>query len=990
MPSLTLSRRAKIALWAVGILIVLLIVAVKLTGVYVNWLWFGEIGHRQVYSSIVWTRVILFAIFGIGVALIIAGNVAIAYLLRPPFRPMSTEQQNLERYRVMLEPRRRWLVALIAAIALLSAGMSAQGRWATWLLWLNGGSFGRSDPQFHKDISFYAWDLPAYRMLLGYGFTAVLFALFCSLVVHYIFGAIRFQTPGPKITLAARRHLTILVFAFMVLKALAYWLDRYGLVFSQRSSFTGASYTDVHAVLSAKTILFWLAVIIAVGVLASMWLRSAILPGIGFIVLMVLSVLIGGIYPAIFEQVSVKPNASTKEAPYIKYNIAATRQAYGVVTNTDGGTVTYKPYAATSDPSTAALRTANATVDNIRILDPNVVSPTFAQQQAQLNNFYGFPAKLDVERYTVDGVTRDYVVGVRELDESKLSGDQTNWINKHTTYTHGYGFVAARADQDVTATRVYADGDIPPSGPLNKAVPLTQPSVYYGELADDYVIVGAEGAPQEFNGNGAKKVTYRGAGGISLSNPLTKLAFAVQYAQTNFLLNDAVGAKGAKILINRDPRQRVQKVAPFLRVDGDPYPIVDKNSGHIVWMVDAYTTMNDYPYSERESFANLASDSLTQGNRTAGQPNSEINYIRNSVKATVDAYDGTVHLYSWDSSDPVLKAWKKAFPGLVQPKSQMPKDVLEHVRYPEDLFEVQRSMLEMYHMNNPIDFYNVAHKWTVPSDPYAPGEQPPYYVLAAAQDTPGGAAEFQLTSPMKVNKKTNLAAYISVDCNPGKGYGKMTVLEVPSGSVIQGPEQVANSFQTNTVISSDITLLGTGQSEVVHGNLLTLPVGRGFLYVEPLYVQGSGNGYPIMKRVLVAYGDKIGYGNSLADALSDLLPGHTTGQTLSTTASGNGSTGSKPGSSTPPPSGSTSASPSPSTTPTQTARPPGSQQALLKQLDQAYVQLQDAYKTGNPAVIGEAQQKVNELVVKYLKAAGLSTSSATASSSSGPAPARGP
>jgi uncharacterized membrane protein (UPF0182 family) len=340
----------------------------------------------------------------------------------------------------------------------------------------------------------------------------------------------------------------------------------------------------------------------------------------------------------------------------------------------------------------------------------------------------------------------------------------------------------------------------------------------------------------------------------------------------------------------------------------------------------------------------------------------------------------------------VLKAWTKAFPGLVQAKSQMPKDVLEHVRYPEDLFEVQRSMLEMYHMNNPINFYNVAQKWTVPSDPYAPGEQPPYYVLAAAQDASGGAAEFQLTSPMKVNKKTNLAAYISVDCNPGKNYGKMTVLQVPSGSVIQGPEQVANSFQTNTVISSDITLLGTGQSQVVHGNLLTLPVGRGFLYVEPLYVQGSGNGYPIMKRVLVAYGDKIGYGNSLTDALSDLLPGHSTGDTLPG-KSGGGATppaGPTPGSNSPSPSGSPSTSP-PSTSAPNTAPPAGSRQALLQQLDQAYAQLQKAYKSGNPAVIGQAQQKVNELVVKYLKAAGLSTSGAAPSGGgSGAASTRGP
>ncbi|MCU1655989.1 MAG: conserved rane protein of unknown function, partial [Pseudonocardiales bacterium] len=868
IPSLTLSRRWKIALSAVGIVIVLLIAAGSFTGIYVNWLWFGEVGYRQVYRDILWTRVALFFIFGVLMALIIGGNMVIAYLLRPPFRPMSQEQQNLERYRVMIEPRKRLALAAILVITLFAAGMSAQGHWQAWMLWLNGGHFGVSDPQFHRDISFFAWDYPVYRLMLGFGFTAILFALVLSIAIHYLFGAIRLQTPGPKITIAARRHLTMLVFVFVALKAVAYWLDRYGLVFSNRSKFTGASYTDIHSSLPAKTILFWIAVLIALGVLASMWLRSALLPGIGFAVLLILSILISGIYPAIVQQVSVKPNASDKEAPYISRNIQATRDAYGIVTSTSptsAGTVSYENYPVTATPSASALTPSNTTVGNIRILDPNVVSPTFTQLQ-RIKNPYGFATNLDMDRYTINGVQHDYVVGVRELNPANLTGSQGNWINSHTVYTHGYGFVSAEADADVTNRVVpFTAGDIPTS-PTSGSLDLTTPQVYYGELLNGYSIVGAKGVKREYDGADST-TTYAGKGGVSLGSFVNRLAFAVHFKQTNFLLNNAASTNGAKLIFNRDPRQRVQKVAPFLTVDGNPYPVVA--NGRVVWIVDAYTTMANYPYSQRQSLSDLTGTSLSKD-----QANRQINYIRNSVKATVDAYDGTVTLYQWDNSDPVLKAWMKAFPGSVKPASAMPDVIRQHVRYPEDLFDVQRALLEQYHVTDPVTFYNVRDKWTVPVDPNATsGDQPPYYVLADAPGGNGSTPEFQLTTPMMVNNSPNLAAFISANSDPGPNYGKITVRVVTNNGAIQGPQQIANVFKTNTQISKDISLLNQGQSSIIHGNLLTLPVGGTFLYVEPLYVQSS---YPTLQRVLVSYGDKIGYGATLADALSDLRPGHTT------------------------------------------------------------------------------------------------------------------
>jgi uncharacterized protein len=964
IPNITLSRRARIALWTVGVLVVLIVALVKFTGVYINWLWFGSVGFHDVYTTVFWTRVVLFFTFGLLMALIIGGNLVIAYVLSPPFRPMSPEQQNIERYRSVLEPRRILVLLAVTLIALFAAGLSAQGNWAAWQLWLHGGSFGIRDPQFNLDVSFYAWDYPVYRLMLGFGFTAIIFAFILSVLVHYLTGAIRLQTPGPKVTLAARRHLTILAFVFIVLKAIAYWLDRYGLVFSDRSKFTGASYTDVHAVLPARTILFWIAIVIAAGLIASLWLRSTLLPGIAFVSMLVLSILISGIYPAILQQVSVKPNASTKEAPYIERNLNATRDAYGI----SDANVKYVPYTSKKVEPSAVLA-SNPTLDNIRILDPNVVSPDFLKVQQGGANVYGFAPKLDVDRYDVGGTESDYMVGVRELDAANFNNNQTNWINEHTTYTHGYGFVAAAADKDITGEGTvasdFAAGSIPPQAAA-PSLTLKNPAVYYGELMPTYSIVGASGAPQEFNGNGDKKVTYAGSGGVSLSNVFTRLAFAVNYKQTNFLLNDAASANGAKIIFNRDPRQAVQKVAPFLKVDGDPYPFVDQTTGDIVWMVDGYTTMNDFPYSQRQSLLSLTNDSLAANNKTAKQPNDEINYIRNSVKATVDAYTGKVTLYAWDENDPVLKAWESVFPGVVTPKDKMPASVRDHVRYPEDLFKVQRALLGSYHVTDPVQFYNDANRWTVPNDPTDSSDevsQPPYYVLAADPNNPA-QAQFQLTSPMNVNAQSYLAAYISVDSDPN-GYGQFTVLQLPRGSqAVRAPEQVYSQITADPTISRDsLYNTGSGSSSVIHGNLLTLPLDNSFMYVEPLYRQSStasGGALPVLARVIVVYGGKTGYGATLQNALSDFLPGHSTGQTVPGLSSG--------GTTTTPPTTTPTTSPSSSSAPSTGASSSGANNTTPPdaQLAQAYQALDAAIRANDHAAEAAALARINELVSQHL------------------------
>jgi uncharacterized membrane protein (UPF0182 family) len=952
MPSIRVSRRGKITIGVLVSLFLLISALGSLVRVYTNWLWFGEVGYREVFSSILWTRVLLFLLFGLLLAAVVGTNVLLAYRMRPPFRPISQEQENLERYRVALEPHKKLIFAGLLVVTFFAAGMAGQQNWKIWQLFRFGQSFGVKDPQFHRDISFFAWDYPAYRLLLGFGFNAVIFSLLLSLAVHYVLGAFRIATPGPKLTISARRHITVLVFFFIALKACAYWLDRYGLVFSERGRVTGASYTDVHASLPAKTILFWVAILIAIAVLASLWLKSAQIAGISFGVLLVMSIGISGIYPALVQQISVKPNAVDKEKPYIQRNIEATRAAYGIKTDTDGGTVTYTDYGTGIPQDAAKLPTNTATVGNVRILDPNVVSPTFSTNQG-LINYYGFPSKLDIDRYTVNGDTSDYIVGVRELKADNLGAGQTNWINKHTFFTHGYGFVAAKANKDINRREDFSVGNIPPTGFL----PIDKPQVYFGELGVDYSIVGASGTRENDASN--QRSSYAGSGGVSLGNFFNRLAFAVKYRQGNFVLNDAVSAKGAKIIFDRDPRDRVLKIAPFLQVDGDPYPaVVD---GRIVWFLDGYTTMGNYPYSEKNSLGSLTTDSLSNSNKTASQPNNRINYIRNSVKATVDAYDGTVKLYAWDESDPVLKTWRKVFPGVVQDKSAMPADVLAHVRYPQDLFEVQRAVLAQYHVSDAVQFYNVQNKWTVPDDPTVKGvHQPPYYLLAGA-NAGSGNPEYQLTSPMKVNDRTNMAAFVSVNSDAtSPDFGKFTVLKLPSGSTIQGPEQIFTNFNSEPAISKDISLLSGTGSQVVHGNLLSLPVGGTFLYVEPLYVQGTGaSTFPSLRRVLVSYGDKIGYGETLSSALRNLTQS-VVGQEISNV---NNSPTSSPPTTTPP----VSSSPPTSAT-AQPTVVPSDVNAILTQLDSALARLQAAYKAGDFQAIGQAQADVQRLSEAYLKA----------------------
>jgi uncharacterized membrane protein (UPF0182 family) len=959
LPVPSLSRRAKIIIGVVVLLVLVLSVLGSLVRMYVDWLWFGEVGFRQVFTTGLRIRILLFFLFGVLMALVIAVNLFLAYRFRPPFRPMSLEQQNLERYRSALEPRRRLIVIGISAVLGLFTGITAQAQWQTWLQWRNGTQFGIKDPQFGIDLSYYTFTYPFQRFILGLLFTAIVLSLLAAVAVHYLFGGVRLQTPGEKVTPAARVHLSVLLGIFVLLKAAAYYLDRYGLLFNERDGRTGASYTDVNAVLPAKTILMFVALICAVAILANIFLRWVQLPAIAIVLLLLTSIVASGIYPAIVQQFSVRPNANEKEAQYIQRNIQATRAAYGITSTSEGGKVNQQQYNANTDVASArnALTSDKSTIPNARLLDPNILSPTFRQFQ-QIRNVYDFPEKLDIDRYTINDKESDYVVAVRELSSDNLTGNQTNWINRHTFYTHGNGFVAAAANENLTSQADFTEGGLPATGPIK----VNQPRIYYGELISDYSIVdtNSRGEFDRPNNSGDDQLfRYNGSGGVSLGSFFNRLAFAVNYRERNILLSSAINGN-SKILFVRDPADRVEKVAPFLKVDGDPYPAVI--NGQVEWIVDGYTTINNYPYSERQTLGEVAADSRT-GQGTRALPRQDVNYIRNSVKATVNAYTGKVTLYEFDENDPVLKTWMKAYPGIIQPKSQISDELAEHLRYPEDLFKVQRELLTRYHVTDPRQFFNTQDFWRVPADPTTGqgAAQPPYYIVAQA---PGQKAPvFQLTSALNALSRDNLAAYVTVSSDPAD-YGQMQVLELPGSQAVLGPGQVQGRFGSQPEIAQTITLLNSQGSQVRYGNLLTLPVGGGLLYIEPLYVEAAGLPYPILQRVLVAFGDRVAFASSLTGAL-DTLFGAGAGQQA---PDASGGTGTSP---SPSPSASTSTSPTP-------APPSGTGggtvspqlQAALTQLGTAYTNLQTAYRSGDVTRIGQAQTALNQAAAAVATARG--------------------
>jgi uncharacterized membrane protein (UPF0182 family) len=863
-------------------------IMISLSGFYADLLWFRSVDFVSVWSTVLTTKISLFIIFGLVTSLFISTNVYLAFRTRPIYVPVSIEADNLERYRGQLEPIRRWVLVAIAVGFFYFAGTSGMALWEPWLQFKNSTSFGIKDSQFGLDISFFVFKLPFYEALIAWAISTLILTIIAAAAVHYLYSGIRLQAAEDKTTVAARIQLSVLLGILVLIKAVAYWFDRYALELKEGRLITGLSYTDVNALLPAKAILAGISLICALLFFANIIRRSWVLPAAGLSLLVISSLLISGIYPAAIQQFQVKPSESSKEAPYIQRNIEATRAAYGL------SDVTVKDYEATIATSAGQLKNDEATISNIRLLDPSVVPSTFRQLQ-QIKPYYNFADSLDVDRYTIDGVKRDSVVAVRELN---IEGNPArNWINDHLVYTHGFGFVSAFGNTiDTDGKPTFSVGNIPPTSGLGKF----EPRIYFGENVPDYSIIGGAKTskpteldyPDDKSANGQKNFTYTGKGGVPMGSLFTRLLFAIKYQEQRIVLSNLINSD-SKILFNRNPSERVAKVAPWLTLDGNVYPaVVD---GRILWIVDGYTTSNGYPYSKKTNLADATTNSITTSTTAvASLASRNVSYIRNSIKATVDAYDGTVKLYQWDTKDPVLSTWSKSFPGTVTPKSAMTKSLLEHIRYPEDLFGVQRDVLSTYHVKTADAFYGGQDFWRVPTDPSSlganAGVQPPYYMTLKL---PGQEkAAFSLTSSfVPRGNRQNLTAFAVVNSDNGPDYGKISVLQLPRSTNISGPSQVASNFEAKPEVAQALSLLRQGGSDVVLGNLLTLPVGGGLLYVQPVYVRATANNsaYPLLQKVLVSFGDVIGFDDTLKGALDQVFGGNS-GTVLNNTSQSSGGT----------------------------------------------------------------------------------------------------
>ncbi|KGM13038.1 UPF0182 family membrane protein [Cellulomonas bogoriensis] len=871
------------------VLVVLGILFMITANLWTEVLWYDALGYVEVIQVTWVTRGLLFLAGFLVMAAAVYAALAVAYRSRPVYAPSTPEQASLDQYREMIEPLRK-LVMIAAPLVLgFFAGTAASAQWETVQLFLNGVEVGQADPQFGMDISFFMFTLPALRFVVSFLMAVAIIAGIAGVATQYLYGGLRLGGGGDMTTRAARVQIGVTAAVVMLLIAANYWLDRYSLLTSSNPQGgdlpvvrAGASYADVNAVMPARAILAGVAVLVAVLFLVAAVRGTWRLPAIGVGLMVVSAIAVGAVYPSIVQRFQVEPNAQALEAEFIQRNIDATRAAFGI----DDVEVT--PYNATLVAERGALREDAETTASIRLLDPAIVSPSFRQLQ-QNKQYYNFPDTLSVDRYTIDGESRDTVIAVRELNLAGLGADQRSWVNDHTVFTHGFGVVAAYGNTTAADGRpAFYQGGIPSEGSLG----TYEPRIYFGQSSPSYSIVGApEGTepweldfPDDDAPSGQVNTTFptqEVQAGPSIGNLWNQLLFAVKFGSEQILFSDRVTSE-SQILFDRDPRERVGKVAPYLTLDTRVYPaVVDER---IVWIVDGYTTSDQYPYSSSRALEEVTTDALTmQSNAIAALAPQQVNYVRNSVKATVDAYSGEVTLYAWDEEDPVLQTWQGIFPTKVAPISEVSGDLMSHLRYPEDLFKVQRNLLAEYHVDTAAEFYSGQDFWRNPQDPVTEGlQQPPYYLTLQmpTQDEP----TFSLTSTFIPGGQTDrnvLTGFLAVDAEPGNepgerrdGYGQLRLLELPRNTTVPGPGQVQNAFRSNPEVSQSLNVLQLGNSSVVSGNLLTLPVGGGLLYVQPVYVQASeGTRFPLLQRVLVAFGEEIGFAETLEEALDQVFQG---------------------------------------------------------------------------------------------------------------------
>ena len=863
--------------------------------IWTKYLWFEQLGFTDVLLTRWVTQGVLFVIGFALFAVPLYLSLRHAYTSRPVYPPITREQEALEQFRAAVDPLRRGLTIIAPLLIGGFGGLAAARRWQEVQLFLHPQTFGTEDPVFGRDISFYVFQLPIIDDAIAFTQFVFLVALVGALIGHFVYGGAAWgQESGLEVTRGARQHLGILAAGYVLLLGVGHWFHRYSLLNERHSRFDGASYTDVNAILPAQTILAISGMIVAA--LFIVWVVRADwrIPAIGAGLMLLSTLVVGNAYPWAIQQFRVGPNERALEQPYIQRNIDATRAAFGL------NDVREVPYAATTDAEPGALRSDADTTAQIRLMDPAVVSPTFEQREAN-RRYWGFDSVLSVDRYEIDGQMQDTVIGVRELRPDKFDLENQPWVNRHIVYTHGYGTAAAHGNRrNADGEPGFLQSGVPGSGALGSY----EERVYFGRHSPQYSIVGApDGAdPEEFDyqtgtgedGDAGAQVntTFDGDGGPNVGNPFNRLLYAIKFRDPNIVISNYVNSE-SQILYDRDPQQRVREVAPFLSLDSQIYPaVVDEK---LVWVVDGFTSTDRYPYSRTADMNQVVTDSQTKAGDAANHRVAQANYLRNGVKATVDAFDGSVTLYAWDTEDPILAAWQEVFPQALKPASEISSELMSHLRYPADLFKAQREMLATYHVTDADEFFGQQDFWQVPPDPRlsasrnADGttqQQPPQPPMYLTMQVPGmDDPRFTLSSSFIPAQGQNvLTGFLAVDSetgneagNPAKNYGQLSLLVLPASNPVNGPGQVQATFNSEPNVSRALNLLKSGNSEVINGNLLTLPVGGGLLYVQPVYLQSSATGggtqYPLLQMVLVSFGEKIGFAPTLDQALDEVFGG---------------------------------------------------------------------------------------------------------------------
>jgi len=842
---------------------------------YTDLLWFREIDKTALFWGMLRTKAFIGLLAGLGTAAIVGVNLWVVERLAPRYGLTVVARPQVERARAVLSPYLRPLRIGIAAFLGLVVGLQASGLWQTFLLWRNRVPFNQRDALFHRDVSFYMFELPFLRSVFGWLFTTLVLTTLLVAAGHYVLGGIRPQAETNRVAAQAQSHLSVLLGLIVALKAWGYWLDKYQLLFSPRGVVAGASYTDVKAQLPALEFLFWVALICALMFFVGARRGGLLIPLISIVLLVGVSLIMGGIIPAIFQRFRVEPQELVREKPYIEHNIDATRKSF----NLSG--VKTKQFPASDNLTAQGLDANRPTLDNIRLWDPEVLRPGVRNLQA-IAQYYNF-TDVDVDRYEIGKDMRQVMISVREVDPNGLASSARTWQNLHLAYTHGYGMVAVQVNTADEGGQ--PDFIVKGFNPENPAIRVDQPRVYFGEPppnAPEFVVAnsaqGEYDAPS-LSGETNKLFSYEGQGGVQLSDIGRRLAFAVRFRDINLLISGNVKSD-SRLMFNRDVRDRVEKAAPFLQWDGDPYAVVV--DGKLKYIRDGYTTSSNYPYAQRIDLADAARRNEIGSRGVEGIGN----YIRNSVKAVVDAYTGEVTLYAFDEQDPVLATWRKAFPNLFRPASEIPESLRSHLRYPEDLFSIQTWIYASYHIGNPDDFYSKEDFWALPDD--RAGEirrqedtgglaaansvkARPYYLLTKLPK--GTAPEFVLVMPFTPNGKENMVSYLAAQSDKG-AYGNLTLFSLDRSRTILGPTQVNARILATPSISSDLSLLNQQGSRVILSNLLVVPVDESLLYVQPIFVQGSApNSFPLLQRVAVFYNNQVGYADNLEDAIREVVGG---------------------------------------------------------------------------------------------------------------------